>query len=92
MNPARAEAIRRLDSIISGLNAQVWQLGLLRAQLLGGDTKVPSSYDVPAEDAEVVAERFGVPPREDAPGATPEWFEERLRRIAAARGEHAEEV
>jgi len=69
----RQEVIREVDRLKAHVQRVLLDLERLQA-MLAGDTPQPEvrPYNVPALDAEEIAERFGIDT--DPPGEIPEWF------------------
>ena len=76
----RGEVIGELDRIATRLRDVAFSIRRLTDNLRGDgrgrDHTRP--YDVPAEDAEVVAERYGVEDHSNE-GEAPDWFKEKFQ-------------
>jgi hypothetical protein len=73
----RQQAIRELERILHQLEVLSADVRTICKDLSqGGKVKQPHPYDVPQEDPEVVAARFGVDL--DPPGDIPDWVAARI--------------
>lgn len=75
----RAEAIRRLDSIMESASSLRRQCRLLRDFLMGDEERVPAPYDAAPEDPAAIEARYGV--RSNDTGDIPDWVQERIARL-----------
>ena len=73
----KIDTIERLRVLRRDLEKSIEMIDTTLAALQAGPLRASRPYDIPMDDPEIVAERFGVAPAPDD-GPIPQWVSDRL--------------